>query len=95
MSDVEARMAALCRRFAASADQQAVALRAALTANDRERAAEIAHHLAGAAGIFGQPRLGEQALILEEAIDRGADDAAIAPLVDDLLAALDRLAQSR
>lgn len=88
-------MAALCRRFVASTGQQAAALRTALTTNDPERVAEVAHHLAGAAGIFGQPALGEKALMLEEAIDRGADDATILPLADNLLAALDRLAQSR
>ncbi len=95
MSDVEARMAALRRRFAVSADQQATALRTALAANDRDRAAEVAHHLAGAAGIFGQPELGALALRLEEAIDAHADDAAVGLLADDVLAALDRLAQSR
>ena len=95
MSDVEARMAALCRRFAASAGQQAVALRNALQANDQDRAVEVAHHLAGAAGIFGQPMLGEQALILEEAIDANADEAVVNSLAQELLAALDRLAQSR
>lgn len=95
MSDVEARMAALCRRFVASAEQQGAALRAALRANDQDRAAEVAHHLAGAAGIFGQPDLGARALRLEEAIDAHADDAMLNSLAEDVLAALDRLAQSR
>lgn len=95
MSDVEARMAALCHRFVASADQQGAALRGALQANDWDRAAKVAHHLAGAAGIFGQPDLGARALRLEEAIDAHAVDAELNPLAEDVLAALDRLAQSR
>ena len=95
MSDVEARMAALCRRFAASAEQQGAALRGALQANDRDRAAEVAHHLAGAAGIFGQPDLGARALRLEEVIDARADDSVLNPVAEDVLAALDQLAQSR
>lgn len=92
MNDIEARMAALCRRFAASADQQAQALRTALDAGNRERMCEVAHHLAGASGIFGQPELGQHALRLEDAIDAQASDAVIALRANAVLTALDGLA---
>lgn len=85
-------MAALRQRFVASAAQQASALRTALQANDGERAIEIAHHLAGASGIFGHPDLGDLARRLEEAIEADASGRPIGPLATDVLAALDRLA---
>lgn len=94
MNDVEARMAALRRRFADSADQHSIALRAALKVDDRDRVSEIAHHLAGAAGIFGQPVLGNCGAQLEQAIDAGADGAALESFVDAVLAALDQMARS-
>ena len=91
MNDAEARMAALRQRFVASAAEQASALRAALRADDRERAIRIAHHLAGASGIFGQPALGELASRLEQAIETGIDLALIEPLAVDILSAINRL----
>jgi HPt (histidine-containing phosphotransfer) domain-containing protein len=95
VNDVEERMAALRGRFAAAAPQQAAALRAAVGAQDRGRVAEIAHHLAGASGIFGQPALGEQALRLEEAVDARADARQIDALADTVLTTLDRIGQAR
>lgn len=94
MNDVEARMSALRQRFAASANGQEIALRTAIDADDSEAAIRIAHHLAGAAGIFGYPALGELARRYEAALDGEAPAERVSTLADDLLIALRQLGGS-
>lgn len=94
MNDVAARMAALRRRFAASAVEQESSLRAAIHAEDRGKMIALAHHLAGAAGIFGHPELGEMARRLETSLDGGASAEAVRIEAADLLGALRRLGES-
>lgn len=77
MIDFEARLASLRQRFVASASQQAGALMSALDRNDRDRAIEVAHHLAGISGIFGEPALSALASALETALNDELPDTVI------------------
>jgi HPt (histidine-containing phosphotransfer) domain-containing protein len=78
MTAFEARLAGLRQRFAAAAAHQAAALQAALDTGDHARAVEVAHHLAGASGIFGYPALGDLASALETALEQNSEQDVIA-----------------
>lgn len=83
-----AKMAELSARFSARAADDSGAIAEALAADDRATLADIAHKLAGNAGMFGHHAIGEAALALEEAAESGAEVAAPAARLRHLLAAL-------
>lgn len=89
MSDVDARMEALRRRFRDRAVADRAAIAAALDDGDRARLLYLVHGLAGIAGIFGHPHVGAAASAVEEAIDAGAPDDQVAGLAGALTEALD------
>ncbi|MEB3416799.1 Hpt domain-containing protein [Alteriqipengyuania sp. WL0013] len=90
MTDVANRMAQLAGQFAARAADERARLAVALAASDRASLQEQAHKLAGIAGMFGHPRIGEAALELEEAAEGGFDVSAPGAELDSLLAELQR-----
>ena len=63
----------MAARFAARAGEHEAALQAAIAADDREAIASQAHRLAGIAGMFGQPQVGEAAARLEDIVEAGGD----------------------
>ena len=63
------------------------------TSRDWPSLVGAAHSLAGRAGMFGFPGLGDAARGLEEAIDTGADDDALGQLASKLLEAIRSLHQ--
>ena len=77
------KMAALRERFAASLAEQAERLPALLEAGDLEGLRALAHSVAGRAGMFGFPELGEIARQADE-----ADSAALPERARVLLAAV-------
>ncbi|MBA4765645.1 Hpt domain-containing protein [Qipengyuania sp. 902] len=72
-AELEIRMAQMAARFAARAGEHEAALQAAIAADDREAIASQAHRLAGIAGMFGQPQVGEAAARLEDIVEAGGD----------------------
>ena len=90
MSDAEVQMQKLRQRFQARAASDRSALISALEAGDRSRLLHLAHGLAGVAGIFGYADIGGHASALEEAVELGADDAAVKALGQELIEALGR-----
>ncbi|HZH27303.1 MAG TPA: Hpt domain-containing protein [Azospirillaceae bacterium] len=93
MTDPDARLRELRRRFLEDLPGRVEALAAnlsALRAGDAGaavRAATAAHALAGAAGVFDEPRLREAAIALEDSLRDGADTATLDTLQADLSAA--------
>ncbi|WP_158586803.1 Hpt domain-containing protein [Aurantiacibacter zhengii] len=79
------KMAQMAARFAARAGEHEAALRAAIAAEDREAMASQAHRLAGIAGMFGQPQIGEAAAHLEDLAEAGEDYLGAAELLSALL----------
>lgn len=70
MSFDDQRIAALRARFAGSLAGQAEDLRRLVKAGDLEAARQLAHSLAGRAGMFGFGELGETARLADEAEER-------------------------
>ena len=68
-----AKIAELAARFCERAATERLAIADALADEDRTRIADLAHKLAGNAGMFGYPEIGEAALQLEEAAEGGSD----------------------
>jgi HPt (histidine-containing phosphotransfer) domain-containing protein len=89
MSFDETRMAALRQRFLDSASSQAEEIEVLLQRDDRDGVRGLAHSLAGRAGMFGFPELGEVARRVDE-----AETGAFACLAAELLAALRRVAHA-
>lgn len=59
-------LAELAARFLENAQADAAALEQALTAEDFARIEQVAHSLAGAAGIFGLTDIGAAALAIDD-----------------------------
>lgn len=93
MSDMDARMAQLRARFRARAGEEEARLRAALAGADLAEIRRLAHGLHGSAGVFGFPKLGEDAAMVESAIDHGQGAQAIQILCEQLLERLAEVAQ--
>jgi HPt (histidine-containing phosphotransfer) domain-containing protein len=92
MSDFDDRFARLRTRFAAQAQQEAAEIERLAAQGDWRGIRDLAHGLAGRAGMFGQGAIGNLAREVEETIDAGGapgDQAA------DLTARLRTLAQER
>jgi HPt (histidine-containing phosphotransfer) domain-containing protein len=68
---MSATMEVLKSRFRDSLATDADALVAALACGDWVEAERLVHNLAGAAGLFGLPALGERAGVLDEAFVAG------------------------
>ncbi len=90
MSALEKRMAELRARFAIQAQQEAAELELRAAAGDWRAVAEIAHGLAGRAGMFGFPEIGNLARDAEEAIDAGGAPRSDAAELAARLRALDQ-----
>lgn len=82
------KMAELSRRFTSRAADERVALERALANGDRAAILQLAHKLAGNAGMFGQPEIGAAAFALEEAAETGAELEPAASQLLELLSAL-------
>lgn len=72
-----------CQRLAA--DREALRAERART----DELAVIAHRLAGAAGTFGHPEIGDAAMALEGALERAEPQAKLAAALARLLQTLD------
>lgn len=83
-------MAALRSRFVDQARGEAAAIARHVAAGEWQALRDLCHGLAGRAGMFGFPALGDAARTVEEAIDDGAPPQRLAPLADDLLRAFDQ-----
>ena len=90
MSGIESGMARLRQRFLDSTVRQADTLDRLAAEGDLAGIRHIAHGLAGVAGMFGFPALGEMALAVDE-----ADDAALVAGAERLVVALRSLDQER
>ena len=89
MTALEAKMAELAARFTARAGEERAALAADLAAGNRAEVQFRAHKLAGLGAMFGHPAIGEAALALEAAAERGEDMTFAAARLDELLGQLD------
>ena len=79
------RMQQLRIRFAERALCERDELQTALSAGDHATAIRILHSLAGNAGLFGHPELGDAARDLEQALERGAGDGETRTMVQRLM----------
>lgn len=95
MDDIDARMAALSARFAAQLAETTAIIEACLARRAWAELTAPCHSLAGRAGMFGQPALGDAARSVEEAIDEDAPPEEIERLTEDLLGCLRALRQDR
>ncbi len=93
MSGFDAKLAALQARFRTRAVDEALWLTGALAGGDRTEILRVSHAIAGSAGMFGFPALGEAALAVEAAIDGGASDEELAAPARKLIAELEAIAQ--
>ena len=92
MSDFDARFEAVKKRFASKAGQEATQLQQLRDSGDWHGVRDIAHGLAGRAGMFGHGDLGELARAVEEGIESGHEPS---ERLTDLIACLQALAQER
>ena len=92
MSAFDERMAELRAHFLERAAAQRAELEAALAAGEREEIRRIAHSLAGSGGVFGFPRVSEDAQAVEEAVDAGPGDEELKSIAAQLLKRLRDLA---
>ena len=86
------RMAQLRVRFLTRAAAERLQLADAAERLDREELRRLAHGIAGSAGVFGFPDIGERARALEEAVDAGCGEAELSSLtvaLTDLMEAAD------
>lgn len=86
MEEFERRMAALRDRFVERARADAAALRTAAAKADRAALRQIAHGLAGNAGLFGHAELGQAARALEIVLDQPEPEADWQGQLDQVLA---------
>lgn len=94
MAEIDARLAAIAKRFAAAAGESAAAIGAALGREDWSELARLCHSLAGRAGMFGHADIGDAARAVEEGVDAGLSAPAITELTQDLLARMALLDRS-
>ena len=92
MSDFDARLERLRARFADQARQEAAEIERLAERGEWRGIRDLAHGLAGRAGMFGHGALGETARELEEAIEGGGEPSRLAA---DLAAQLRSLDQER
>lgn len=95
MTGFDERMAALRDRFIARAADEAVEAERLIAAADWPGLRDLAHGLAGRAGMFGFPEVGERARQLEEAIDARIEPRLVCSLAAEMLSDLRLLAQVR
>ncbi len=67
------KLAELAARFRQRASEDHASLASAVATNDRLAVADLAHKLAGIAGMFGFAQIGSVALELEQAAETNAD----------------------
>jgi HPt (histidine-containing phosphotransfer) domain-containing protein len=94
MSDFDTKMEALRKRFIERAHNDRASLYTALATHDFTTVRNLAHALAGIAGIFGYNALGASASALEEKIEAtsGPDDmSGVQDAAHALLMMLDQL----
>jgi HPt (histidine-containing phosphotransfer) domain-containing protein len=70
------QMMALRKRFRERCEERGRDLLAACARRDRERVRGLAHDITGSAGLFGYPRLSEEAGSLSDKCRSGADEDA-------------------
>jgi HPt (histidine-containing phosphotransfer) domain-containing protein len=90
MEEFERRMAALRERFVERARADAAALRTAAQDGDMAALRQLAHGLAGNAGLFGHAELGQAARTLEIAIDQPDSGDVWRKPLDEVLALIPR-----
>lgn len=73
MSALDQKIGELSARFAARAPAEREAIAEALQQGNHAAIVDRAHKLAGIAGMFGHPAIGEAALVLEQAALAGED----------------------
>jgi HPt (histidine-containing phosphotransfer) domain-containing protein len=73
VSDFDDRLAQLRTRFAAQARREATDIERLAAGGDWRGIRDLAHGLAGRAGMFGYGAIGEIARDVEEAIDAGCE----------------------
>lgn len=73
MSDFDDRFAQLRARFAERGQQEATELERLAADGDWSGVRDLAHGLAGRAGMFGYGDLGELARAVEESVDAGGE----------------------
>lgn len=95
MAEFDDRMAALRGRFITQTAKDMERLRAGIVARAWVDVRDICHGLAGRAGMFGFPELGDAARALEESIDRCDAPESLDRLTDQLLAEAEQLAHRR
>lgn len=81
-------METLRARFRDRAGDEVQRLIAALEAEDRPEISRVSHSLAGNAGMFGFEALGRQAVLIEQALEAGADIDSVNILSRALIAML-------
>ena len=86
MSEFDAKIRELAQRFAARTGVIRVELGEMREANDLVGMEDLAHRLAGIAGMFGHDRIGNAALELEQAVHKGGDIESAADELDARLA---------
>lgn len=95
MTNVDERLAALSARFVEQAGATIGAIEQALARQAWADLAGHCHSLAGRAGMFGHPAIGERARAVELAVDEQRSHGEIASLTGDLLAQLEALSQAQ
>jgi HPt (histidine-containing phosphotransfer) domain-containing protein len=92
MTAFEERMQALRARFVGQACAEADHIEEYARRGDWRGVRDLAHGIAGRAGMFGFSTLSEEACVLENAIDRGEASARLAELSAALTSGLRHLA---
>lgn len=90
MTQFDQKMEALRTRFISRAGSEIAALCEAHIEQDDAAMRQIAHSLAGNAGLFGWPELGQRAREFEELLDRPASAEEVRAKLDAVLAAMPR-----
>lgn len=90
MTQFDQKMDALRTRFISRASSEIAALCEAHLEHDEAAMRRIAHSLAGNAGLFGWPELGQRAREFEELLDRPASAEEVRAKLDAVLAAIHR-----
>ena len=90
MSDFYDRFARLRARFAAQAQQEAAEIERLAAEGEWSGIRDLAHGLAGRAGMFGHGALGDVAREVEEAIDGGGQPGEMAAELAARLRGLDQ-----
>ena len=86
------RMAAMHQRFLERAARDRAVITSAFAVHDWPEVQRVSHGLAGIAGTFGHPLIGDCAYAVEQAIDAGDNDERAEALwreLDNQLAALE------